>query len=583
MRRTKIICTIGPASEDLHVVKELLKNGMNVARLNFSHGTLEEHGKRIATIRQASRETGIPVAIMLDTKGPEIRMGLLKGGKAELKTGEQLVFTTRDIIGTKHRVSITYENLPEDVKPGDTILVDDGLISLRVQKVDETEIYCLVENGGEISDRKKLNLPGVKLNLPGLTEKDLEDLTFGAREGVDFIAVSFVRSAADVIAIRRIVEDLQAEIAIIAKIENRQGIENIEEIIRASDGIMIARGDLGVEIAVEEVPLAQKSLIEKCNLSGKPVITATQMLDSMIRNPRPTRAEVNDVANAIFDGTGAFMLSGETACGKYPVEAVKTMVRIAVRTEQSLNWQEIMRKRVVGVSRTTTEAIAHATCQAAMDLGAAAIITATQSGSTAQQVAKYHPATPIIAVTPDERVLRKLLLVWGVYPLLAMTFSSVTMMTEIAVQTALQAGFIQSGDLVVITAGVPVGIPGTTNMILVQTVAETLAQGTGIGRCPFTGRVVIARTGEEALQKLKDGDVLVTRETNREFIPALKKAGALVTEEGGLTSHAAIVGLNMEIPVIVGVVGATSLFKDEEIVTLDTVRGVILRGKAKVL
>lgn len=583
MRRTKIICTIGPASEELTIVKELLENGMNVARLNFSHGTLEEHGKRISTIRQASQETGIPVAIMLDTKGPEIRMGLLKDGKAELKSGEQFIFTTQEIMGTKERVSITYKDLPKDVKVGDTILLDDGLISLQVQKVEETEIYCVVENGGEISDRKKLNLPGVKLNLPGLTEKDLADFTFGAKEGVDFIAASFVRSAGDVIAIRRILEDLNNGISIIAKIENRQGVENIDEIISVADGIMIARGDLGVEIAVEEVPLVQKSLIEKCNLTGKPVITATQMLDSMIRNPRPTRAEANDVANAIFDGTAAIMLSGETASGKYPVEAIKMMARIAVRTEQSLNWQEIMRKRADKVSHSTTEAIAHATCQAAMNLGAAAIITATQSGSTAQQVAKYRPATPIIAVTPDERVLRKLLLVWGVYPLSAATFSSVNMMTNISVQTALQAGYIQSGDLVIITAGVPVGIPGTTNMIQVETVAETLAQGTGLGHHPLTGRVVIARTGEEAVQKIKEGDILVAAETDREFIPALKKAGALVTEEGGLTSHGAIVGLNIGIPVIVGVSNATSLLKDEEIVTLDTVRGLILRGKAKVL
>lgn len=582
MRRTKIVCTIGPTSQNIHVVKELLLNGMNVARLNFSHGTLEEQGERIAVIRQASQETGIPVAIMLDTKGPEIRMGCFQDGKVILDEGAQLIFTTEEVLGTKERVSINYPGLPEDVKPNDLILVDDGLISLTVQKVEKTEIYCRIENGGEISDRKKLNLPGVKLNLLSLTQKDIDDITFGVQAGVDFIAASFIRSAADVLAIRRVLEELNADIDIIAKIENRQGVENIEEIINAADGVMVARGDLGVEIPVEEVPLVQKRLIDQCNRVGKPVITATQMLDSMIRNPRPTRAEASDIANAILDGTGAIMLSGETASGKYPLEAVKTMARIAEYTEQSLQGKRFSHEWTTDIANTTTEAIAHATCDVAHSLHAAAIITATQSGSTARKVSKYRPGMPIIAVTPFEKVLRKLLLVWGVFPLQSEEYHATNELMETSIQTVLQAGYIKNGDLIVITAGVPVGIPGTTNLIQVETVSEILAKGTGIGRFSKTGKVVVARTGKEAIEKLQEGDILVTTATDRDYIPALQKAGALITEEGGLTSHGAVTGLFLEIPVVVGVNQATALLQDGETVTLDTNRGLILKGKVKI-
>lgn len=582
MRRTKIVCTIGPASQKIHIVKELLLNGMNVARLNFSHGTLDEQGERIAVIRQASQETGIPVAIMLDTKGPEIRMGCFQDGKVILDEGDQFIFTTEEILGNKERVSINYPGLPDEVKPNDLILVDDGLISLTVQKVEKTEIYCRIENGGEISDRKKLNLPGVKLNLLSLTEKDIDDITFGVQAGVDFIAASFIRSAADVLAIRRVLEDLNADIDIIAKIENRQGVENIEEIINAADGVMVARGDLGVEIPVEEVPLVQKRLIDQCNRVGKPVITATQMLDSMMRNPRPTRAEASDIANAILDGTGAIMLSGETASGKYPLEAVKTMARIAEYTEQSLEGKRFSHEWTSDIANTTTEAIAHATCHVAHSLHAAAIITATQSGSTARKVSKYRPGMPIIAVTPFEKVLRKLLLVWGVFPLKSEVYRATNELMETSIQTVLQAGYIKNGDLIVITAGVPVGIPGTTNLIQVETVSEILAKGTGIGRFSKTGKVVVARTGQEAMEKLQEGDILVTKATDRDYIPALQKAGALITEEGGLTSHGAVTGLFLEIPVVVGVNQATALLQDGETVTLDTNRGLVLKGRVKI-
>lgn len=582
-RRTKIICTIGPASEDITVLKELLKAGMNVARLNFSHGTHEEHKRRIAAIRQASDETGIPTAVMLDTKGPEIRIGLLENGKVELLEGEEVVLTTEDIIGNKKRIMVNYIELPYDLEVGTSILLDDGLLELKVLEIKGKEIACQVINGGILSDRKKINVPGVNVKLPGLTEKDIADITLGTEEGVDYIAASFIRSADDVLAIRKVLEGLESDIAIISKIENRQGVQNLEEIIKVSDGIMVARGDLGVEIPAEEVPIVQKMLIDKCNLAGKPVITATQMLDSMIRNPRPTRAEASDIANAIYDGTDAIMLSGETATGKYPLQAVQTMARIAKRIEESLNWSEMSRKRAAAVGSTTTEAISHATCNTALSLGADAIITATKTGSTARMVSKYRPLTPVVAVTPSPQVLRQLLLVWGVYPLLSHETDSTDSMIDTAVETTLQAGYITQGDLVVITAGVPVGIPGSTNLIKVHTIGEILARGTGIGKQPVIGRAVIAKDFQEAERQMKKGDILIAVATDRDFIPSIEKAAALVTEEGGLTSHGAIVGINMGIPVIVGVDNASKVLSTEQLITVDPVRGLIYRGSTKVL
>lgn len=583
MRKTKIICTIGPASEQLTVLKELLTGGMNVARLNFSHGTHEEHRRRIQSIRQASRETGVPVAIMLDTKGPEIRIGLIENGMVRLEEGANVTLTTEEVLGTKERLFVNYDGLPKDVRVGMQVLLDDGLISLRVQEINGSEIACGIENGGLVSDRKKVNVPGAYIHLPGLTQKDLDDIAFGVREDVDFIAASFIRSKADVIAIRQVLEKLNSNIDIISKIENRQGVKNIDEIIKVSDGIMVARGDLGVEIPAEEVPLVQKMLISKCNGVGKPVITATQMLDSMIRNPRPTRAEASDIANAIMDGSDAIMLSGETASGKYPVQALQTMDRIAVRTEESLNWPEIEKKRIPNQARTTTEAISHATCTTAQSLGAAAVITATQSGSTARMVSKFHPHAPIVAVTPSEKVFRKLLLVWGVYPLISPEYKSTDILIESAITTALQAKYIKNGDLVVLTAGVPVGIPGSTNLIKVHTVGEVLVKGAGIGAGSVTGNVVIAKTAQEALARMENGAILVTVSTNRDFIPAIEKAAALITEEGGLTSDGAIVSINLGIPVVVGATDATAKLKQSMLVTVDPARGLIYRGNAKVL
>ena len=582
MRKTKIVCTIGPATEDVQILKELLLNGMNVARLNFSHGTHEEHVRRIKNIRQAAQETGIPVAIMLDTKGPEIRIGKLEHGQIQLERGDKIVLTIREAVGNKEKIFVNYPGLPRDVSVGDNLLLDDGLIALKALEIRDEEIVCVVENGGILSERKKINLPGVQLNLPGLTEEDYKDLAFGVGAGIDFVAASFIRTAADVIAIRKILEELDSKADIIAKIENRQGVDNLAEIIQVADGIMVARGDLGVEIPAEEVPLVQKRLIAACNKAGKPVITATQMLDSMIRNPRPTRAEASDVANAILDGSDAIMLSGETASGKFPIEAVKTMARIAKRTEDSLAWAELLKKKADLAVQNTTEAISYATCTTAISLGAAAIITATKSGSTARMVAKYRPQAPIVATTPSDTVVRKLLLVWGTYPLIVNDTNSSEELFEFSIDTAQQAGYIREGDLVVITAGVPIGIPGSTNLLRVHTIGKILASGTGIGEEAVYGKAVIVHDAAEAQERVEAGDILITPSVDSKYMPALTKAAALITVEGGLTSAGAIIGINLGIPVIAGVNEAMEL-PDQQMVTVDPVRGLIYKGYAKVL
>ncbi|HBI03594.1 MAG TPA: pyruvate kinase [Paenibacillaceae bacterium] len=583
MRKTKIVCTIGPASESVEILKQLIEEGMNVARLNFSHGNHEEHRARINAIRQAASEAGKSVAILLDTKGPEIRTGDLEVDSVELKDGEVLILTTELIPGNEKRVSITYPSLVNDVKPGNTILIDDGLIGLTVEEIQGQNIICRIHNGGTLKSKKGVNVPGVEINLPGITEKDAKDIEFGIENGVDFIAASFVRKGSDVLEIRRILEDHGADIQIISKIENQEGVDNINEIIGASDGIMVARGDLGVEIQTEEIPIIQKSIIRKCNKAGKPVITATQMLDSMMRNPRPTRAEVTDVANAILDGTDAIMLSGETAAGKYPIEAVKTMYSIAARTEASLDYKQLLQIKSLGRDISTTNAISRATCTTAQDLGASAIVTATSSGFTARAVSKFRPKAPIIAATTSKQVMRQLSLVWGVYPVLSLKSNSTDEVIDLSIHSALESGFIKQGDLIVITAGIPVGVSGTTNLIKVHTVGEILLKGTGIGKEAVTGRVCVGDSQEELESKFQEGDILVSSSTDRDIIEFMKKASAIITEQGGLTSHAAIVGLSLEKPTIVGVEDATNILQDGEIVTADSLTGAIYRGEARVL
>ncbi|GIO69278.1 pyruvate kinase [Paenibacillus sp. FSL M7-1455] len=469
MRKTKIVCTIGPSSESLENTKKLILAGMNVARLNFSHGDFEEHGNRIKNIRQAAKELNKTVAILLDTKGPEIRTGKLAVEPIELVQDEYITLTTEEILGDKDRISITYKDLPNDVEVGSTILIDDGLIGLTVVGIEGTEIKCRIVNGGTIKSKKGVNVPGVAISLPGITEKDANDIVFGIEQDIDFIAASFVRKASDVQEIRDLLAKHNAShIKIISKIENQQGVDNLDEILEASDGLMVARGDLGVEIPAEEVPLVQKRMIEKCNLAGKPVITATQMLDSMQRNPRPTRAEASDVANAIFDGTDAIMLSGETAAGKYPVESVLTMSRIAEKAESALNYREIFLKQRIAQETTVTEAISQSVAISALDLNAKAIISSTESGLTARVVSKYRPQAPIIAVTTKERTLRQLALTWGVTPIQGKTASSTDEMFEYSLKGGLESGLVKPGDLVVITAGVPLGQSGSTNLVKVS-------------------------------------------------------------------------------------------------------------------
>ncbi|WP_100373740.1 pyruvate kinase [Bacillus sp. FJAT-45037] len=584
MRKTKIVCTIGPASEKVETLVQLIEAGMNVARLNFSHGDFEEHGARIKSIREASKRTGKTVAILLDTKGPEIRTQTLEGGKAELTAGDRLTLSMTEVVGNDKKISITYPGLVNDVTPGSKILLDDGLIGLEVVEVKENEIETKVLNTGTLKNKKGVNVPNVSVALPGITEKDTADIKFGIEQGVDFIAASFVRRAADVLEIRELLEQHEAaDIQIIPKIENQEGVDNIDEILEVSDGVMVARGDLGVEIPAEEVPLVQKDLIKKCNVVAKPVITATQMLDSMQRNPRPTRAEASDVANAIFDGTDAIMLSGETAAGDYPVESVQTMNNIASRAETALNYQEILSKHTKETRPSITSAISQSVAHAAFNLNAAAILTATESGYTAKVVAKYRPQSPIIAVTSNERVMRTLSLVWGVFPILGQTAQTTDEMLDTTVNAAVAAGQIEQGDLVVITAGVPVGEAGTTNLMKVHVIGEVVAKGQGIGRRTASGKVVVAQNAEEANQKVTEGDILVTYSTDKDMIPAFEKAAAVITEEGGLTSHAAVVGISLSTPVIVGVENALNLFEDGEEITVDGARGDIYRGHASVL
>ena len=463
IKKTKIVCTLGPASENEETLRELIKNGLNVCRLNFSHGSHEEHKGRMDLVKKLREELNMPTAILLDTKGPEIRTGKFDVPEVFFEEGQTFTITMKDVMGNKERCTVSYKGLANDVKPGDTILIDDGLVGLTVKEVNNDDIVCEVQNSGIVKNHKGVNVPGVKVNLPAITEKDRSDIEFGIEQGIDFIAASFVRKVSDVLAIREILEENNAEhIKIISKIENQEGVENLDEIIEVSDGIMVARGDLGVEIPTEEIPVVQKLMIKKCNEAGKPVITATQMLDSMIRNPRPTRAEVTDVANAIYDGTDAIMLSGETAAGKYPVEAVKTMATIAKRAEETMR----NRRDKINKSKNVTDAISYATCTTAMDLEAKAILSSTASGHTARMVSKFRPDCPIVATTSNESVRRQLALTWGVLPLMREKSANIDQVIVNSIEAAKTSNYVSKDDVVVITAGGG----ETTNLIKVETV-----------------------------------------------------------------------------------------------------------------
>ncbi|MDY6825771.1 MAG: pyruvate kinase [Bacillota bacterium] len=582
MRRTKIVCTMGPGVDSPDLLANLIEAGMDVARLNLSHGKQEDHFRMLKMIREVAAGTGKNVGILFDTRGPKVRTGELVSDPVNLKDGEEFILTTCPYPGDEKKVSITYPLLHQDIKPGETVLIDDGLIILQVLRVAGQDIVCKVVNGGKLHSHKGLNTPETRIKLPAIDEKDREDIKLALEQGIDFLAASFTRSVEDILEIRRLVESENSQIMILAKIESREGIENYDSILEVADGIMVARGDLGVEIPPEEVPLLQKEFIKKCNRVGKPVITATQMLDSMIRNPRPTRAEASDVANAIFDGTDAVMLSGETAVGRFPVETVKTMSRIAKRAEEGIDYRKILDEQSNSIGSSITDAISYATCSIAQELGADAILTATQSGTTARMVSKYRPKAPIIAVSSRRRVAAQLTLTWGVISVICPPAESTDDMFSNAMQYALQKNLISNGDLVVITAGVPVGISGTTNLLRVETVGEIIARGTGVGKSAVSGEAFIV-TNEVDLNNFREGMILVSKTTDKEYLPSLEKAAGLITEEGGLTSHGAIVAINLGKPAVVGVTNVEGTIKTGEIITVDSIRGLIYRGLVKVL
>ena len=576
MRKTKIVCTLGPATDGEGVLREMMLAGMNVARFNFSHGTHPEHKARLEQVKALRQELDLPVAAMLDTKGPEVRLKNFAGGSVTLQEGQEFTLTVEDVEGDATRCAVTYAELPQDVKAGDTILLDDGLVRLTVLSTTASAIRCRVENGGVMKDHKGVNVPGVSLSMPYMSQQDREDILFGMEEGFDFIAASFVRSAADVRELRKLLESRKSRIRIIAKIENQEGINNLTEILAAADGIMVARGDMGVEIDFTEIPAIQKNMIAQCVAAGKPVITATQMLDSMIENPRPTRAEITDVANAIYDGTGAVMLSGETAAGKYPVEALKAMATIAETTEADSSFDSLVHHSGTDNSRLNiSAAVGHAACTTATDIGASAIITASKSGETARLLSRFRPDTQIIACVLDETTRCQLNVYRGVTPLLMDYATSTDELISMSVAKAKSAGLVQDGDLVVVTAGVPVGISGTTNMIKVHMVGDSLLAGVGIGSHNAKGEVCVCRNATEAAKKFKPGQILVVPFTTNDTLPFMREAAGIITEEAGTNSHSAIVGLTLDKAVIVGATNATRTLKDGMTISMDCARGVV--------
>lgn len=586
MRKTKIVCTIGPASESEEMLEKLMKAGMNVARLNFSHGDHAEHKARIDSIRKVSKKLGKTVAILLDTKGPEIRTHSMKNGKIELEKDTEVIVSMTEVEGTPEKFSVTYDNLINDVEEGSYILLDDGLIELQVKSIDKDngEVVCDVLNTGELSNKKGVNLPGVKVSLPGITDKDAEDINFGISEGVDFIAASFVRRPSDVLDIRKLLEaQKNTTISIIPKIENQEGIDNIKGILEVSDGLMVARGDMGVEIPPESIPMVQKDLIRQCNKLGKPVITATQMLDSMQRNPRATRAEASDVANAIYDGTDAVMLSGETAAGLYPEEAVKTMRNIAVSAEGAQDYKKLLSDRTKLVETSLVNAIGVSVAHTALNLNVKAIVAATESGSTARTISKYRPQSDIIAVTPNPETARQCALVWGIHPVIKEGRKTTDALLNNAVATAVETEKVQNGDLIIITAGVPTGEKGTTNMMKLHLVGDELAKGQGIGRNSVVGQTLVVNNASELEGKDLSETIIVTSSVDETLVPYIENAIGLITEENGITSPSAIIGLEKGIPTVVGVENATKEIQNDVLVTIDANQGKIFEGYANVL
>lgn len=575
IRKTKIVCTMGPNLFEKHLIAPLMKAGMNVARFNFSHGTYETHQHYYDEVCRIRDELGLPVATMLDTKGPEIRVRSFKNGRVTLQNGQLFTLTTDEVEGDEERVSITYKELPQDIAVGSSILIDDGLIGMQVERIDGADIVCRVLNGGVVSNNKGVNIPNAHLSMPFISEKDHRDILFAIKNGYDFIAASFTRCADDIMQIRHILQENNCHtINIIAKIENMEGVENIDEILRVVDGVMVARGDLGVEVPLEDVPSLQKKLIQRGIAAGKPVITATQMLDSMIKNPRPTRAEATDVANAIYDGTSAIMLSGESAVGAYPVEAVETMVRIALRAEADMDYIRRF-SRDTSASTDVTNAISHATVTSAHDLNASAIITVTKSGSTARILSRYRPACVIVGCTTEKHVWRQLALSWGTVPLMIAEESNTDDLFEHAVDAAVQNGLVHDGELVVLTAGVPLGISGTTNLMKVHVVGHLLSRGQGLHGGKVVAPLCVIRNLEKDAKDFNTGDVIVCHQTTREMFSMLRKSSAIVLEDDNPEGHGAIAGMSLDIPVIIGAKNATNILKSGAVVTVDGEKGTV--------
>lgn len=575
IRKTKIVCTMGPNLFEKHLIAPLMKAGMNVARFNFSHGTYETHQHYYDEVCRIRDELGLPVATMLDTKGPEIRVRSFKNGRVTLQNGQLFTLTTDEVEGDEERVSITYKELPQDIAVGSSILIDDGLIGMQVERIDGADIVCRVLNGGAVSNNKGVNIPNAHLSMPFISEKDHQDILFAIKNGYDFIAASFTRCADDIMQIRHILQENNCHtINIIAKIENMEGVENIDEILRVVDGVMVARGDLGVEVPLEDVPSLQKKLIQRGIAAGKPVITATQMLDSMIKNPRPTRAEATDVANAIYDGTSAIMLSGESAVGAYPVEAVETMVRIALRAEADMDYIRRF-SRDTSASTDVTNAISHATVTSAHDLNASAIITVTKSGSTARILSRYRPACVIVGCTTEKHVWRQLALSWGTVPLMIAEESNTDDLFEHAVDAAVQNGLVHDGELVVLTAGVPLGISGTTNLMKVHVVGHLLSRGQGLHGGKVIAPLCVIRNLEKDAKDFNTGDVIVCHQTTREMFSMLRKSSAIVLEDDNPEGHGAIAGMSLDIPVIIGAKNATNILKSGAVVTVDGEKGTV--------
>lgn len=581
MKKTKIICTLGPATDKKELLVDMINAGMDLARFNFSHGSHEECEARLNLLKEAVKETGKVVGYVADTKGPEMRLGLFKGDKTTLVPGHEFILTTDDVEGTAEKAHVNYAGLPQEVNKGDTILLNDGKLSLEVESTTDKEIRTVVVNGGEISSRKRVAVPGAFLKLPFLSDADRSDITFAAQHGMDYVAASFVRNAHDAMEIRRLLESLGSPMGIIAKIENQEGVDNIDEILQVVDGVMVARGDLGVEIPMEDVPIVQKQIIAKCNAMGKPVVTATQMLESMITNYRATRAEANDIANSIFDGTDAIMLSGETASGAYPLEAVQTMARIAKRTEEAIDYVHVFQHKGIGAQVQMTDAISHATVQIAQELEANAIMSITESGYTARMVAKYRPKATVIGVSPVEESLRRMTLYWGVVPLKGENKPSTDALIDASLKDALAAGLIKKGDSLVVTAGMHVGKVGSTNLIQVVNVGEKIVAGQGIGKKATSG--IVLRVEKKAdLDAFKPGMILAVASLENEMGTKAAQAGGIIAEEGGFTSPAAIIGINYGIPVIIGAKGAMEALETGDLVTLDVATGSVYAGKINV-